>query len=512
MPNQKNTQSSASPITEANKNAGQSRRGFLQTSSILGVSAAFVPYVFSSTSSAATIDLNSKKTIAAIGVGGSRGAYDRGGQIAKQAAKYGELIAVCDVDQLHNEEFNKKFKRDLSMFTDYRKLFEEQKPDLVTIGTPDHWHVPIAVHALEVGCDVYCEKPLTLTIAEGKIIEDAVKRTGKVFQVGTQQRTEENQLFMYAVAIIQSGRLGDDVNAFVAIDTAPNGGPFESTEVPEGLDWDMWLGPAPKKDYSVQRRKDFRWFLEYSGGKMTDWGAHHIDIAQWALGLDHTGPKTVSGKGGFTKNVPENFNWAEFLDGNIDLPNGFNAARGFNLDLTFDSGQTISVNNKYTNGSTSFGNGILFEGSKGRIFVNRGKLQGSLIKEMFGMNIESTRKDGRRVSNHKEAVANLDPKLADEFKAAFLKLHKGKQNTSHMKNFFDCVEDRSEPISDVWSHVNTMNSCHLCNIALMVGRDLKWDQKARNFGDDSVANALLSRKRRDGFEIESKSAETVGAG
>ena len=418
------------------QSAEQSRRSFLQTSSVLAATTAFVPYVLTSTSSAATVDLNSKKTIAAIGVGGSRGAYDRGTAIARQAAKYGELIAVCDVDQLHNEEFNKRFKRDLSMYTDYRKLFEEQKPDLVTIGTPDHWHVPIAIHAMEAGCDVYCEKPLTLTIAEGAIIEDAVKRTGKVFQVGTQQRTEENQLFMYAVAIIQSGRLGDNVNAFIGIDTGPNGGPFPTTDVPEGLDWDMWLGPAPKRDYSKQRRGDFRWFLEYSGGKMTDWGAHHIDIAQWALGLDHTGPTTVGGKGSFAKGVPENFEWSKFLDGEVKLPNIFNAARGFNMDLGFESGQTISVNNKYKNGSTEFGNGILFEGSKGRIFVNRGKLQGSLIKEMFGMNIESTKVNRRRSSNHKEAIANLDPKLAEEFKAAFLKLHKGKQNTSHMKNFF----------------------------------------------------------------------------
>ena len=506
------SQRSASQTNSGRENTAPSRRRFLQTSSILGGTAAFMPYVFSSASSAATIDLNSKKTIAAIGVGGSRGAYDRGTAIARQAAKYGELIAVCDVDELHNEEFNKRFDRDLSMYTDYRKMFEEQQPDLVTIGTPDHWHVPIAIHALEAGCDVYCEKPLTLTIAEGAIIEEAVKRTGKVFQVGTQQRTEENQLFMYAVAIIQSGRLGDDVNAYIGIDTAPTGGPFKTTEVPKGLDWDMWLGPAPKTEYSKQRRGDFRWFLDYSGGKMTDWGAHHIDIAQWALGLDHTGPNTVSGKGSFTDIVPDDFDWAKYLDGEITLPNAFNAATEFHLDLTFESGQKISVNNEYENGSTKFGNGILFEGSKGRIFVNRGKLQGGLIKEMFGMNIESTKKGRRRTSNHDEAVANLDPKLAEEFKEAFLKLHKGKDNTSHMKNFFDCVDDRSEPISDVWSHISTMNSCHLCNLALMVGRDLKWDPKARNFGDDDVANALLSRKRRDGFKLETLAKATVGAG
>ena len=512
MTKPKSSQNPTSQISDGLTSSGHSRRRFLQTSSILGASAAFVPYVFSSTSAAASIDLNSKKTIAAIGVGGSRGAYNRGREVAMQASKLGEMIAVCDVDQLHNDEFNERFDRDLSMYTDYRELFEKQKPDVVTIGTPDHWHVPIAIHALESGCDVYCEKPLTLTIAEGTLIEEAVKKSGKVFQVGTQQRTEMNQLFMYAVAIIQSGRLGDDVNAFVSIDAAPTGGPFPTTEVPKGLDWDMWLGPAAKRDYSQERRQSFRWFLEYSGGKMTDWGAHHIDIAQWALGLDHTGPTSISGKGAFTPIVPDDFNWAQFLDGELALPNGFNAATKFHIDLEFESGRNISVNHEYENGSTKFGNGILFEGSKGRVFVNRGKLQGSLIKEMFGMNIESVKKGRRRTSNHKEAVANLDPKLAEEFNEAFAKLHKGKQAKSHMKNFFDCVEDRSEPISDVASHVNTMNSCHLCNIALMVGRDLKWDPTARNFGDDSEANALLSRKRRDGFELKAKAKATVGAG
>ena len=148
---------------------------------MFGTAAISAPYIFSSVSSAASIDLNSKKTVAAIGVGGSRGRYNRGRAVAMQAAKLGEMIAVCDVDQVHNEEFNKKFERDLSMYTDYRKLFDEQKPDLVTIGTPDHWHVPIALHALEAGCDVYCEKPLTLTIGEGALIEAAVKKSGKVF-------------------------------------------------------------------------------------------------------------------------------------------------------------------------------------------------------------------------------------------------------------------------------------------------------------------------------------------
>jgi len=485
----------------ANQLQNTSRRGFIKSSSALAGAAAFTPYFFSS-SSAVAMDANSKKTVASIGVGGSRGRHNRGREIAMAASKLGQMTAVCDVDQLHNEEFNKTFDGKLAMYQDYRKLFESEKPDIVTIGTPDHWHVPIALEALEAGCDVYCEKPLTLTIAEGKLIRRAVEKSGRIFQVGTQQRTEMNRLFLYAVALVRSGRLGDNVHAHVSIDAAPSGGPFPTTEVPEGLDWDLWLGPAAKTDYSLERRKYFRWYLEYSGGKMTDWGAHHVDIAQWALNLDHTGPTTVTGGGKLTPIVPDNFNWAQFLDGEVALPNGYNAATEFHLNLNFDSGQTITVNHHYENGKTNFGNGILFEGDKGRLFVNRGKLQGAVVKELFGMNLQQTRKDGKRSNNYKEAIANLDPQVAEEFAAAFKTLHKGHTATSHMGNFFDRVEDRGEVISDVASHVNTMNSCHLCNVALMLGRDLKWDASAANCGSDEQANALLTRKRRDGFQLK----------
>ncbi|MDA8563588.1 Gfo/Idh/MocA family oxidoreductase [Mariniblastus sp.] len=476
-----------------------SRRGFFRKSAIAGA-AITTPYIWTS-SSAAEEEKKEKPTVACIGVGGSRGRYNRGREIARHAAKLGRTIAVCDCDQLHNEEYNAEFDGKLNEYTDYRELFEKEKPDIVTIGTPDHWHVPIALHALDAGCHVYCEKPLTLTIGEGKVIRDAVKKSGKVFQVGTQQRTEMGQLFMYATAIVRSGRLGENVNAHVAINAAPEGGPFETTEVPEGLDWDIWLGPTNKTGYSDKRRKEFRWFLEYSGGKMTDWGAHHIDIAQWALGLDHTGPNKVSGVGKLTPIVPDNFNWAQFFDGELTLPNGFNAATEFHINLDFAEGNRIDVNHEYEKGTTSFGNGILFEGDKGRMFVNRGKLQGSIVKDIFGMDLKSGKKDGKRFNNYKEAKANVDQTTQDEFRTAFEELHKGKVSKSHMENFFACVADGGEPISDVDSHVNTMNSCHLCNVNLMLGRDLAWDSEAENFGSDEQANALLTRKSREGYQV-----------
>ena len=418
----------------------------------------------------------SQPTVAAIGVGGSQGRYNRGGTVARQAARFGRMVAVCDVVDRHNDEFNTAFDGKLKTYRDYRRLLDEVRPSVVTIGTPDHWHVPIAIAAMQSGADVYCEKPLTLTINEGKEIRSVVESTGRIFQVGTQQRSEFGQRFLKAVAMVRSGRLGDNVRATVAIGKAPGDGPFEATAVPEGMDWDRWVGPAPAVDYCEERRKMFRWWFEYSGGKMTDWGAHHIDIAQWALGMENTGPKSVEARSGsFPDIVPDDMDWAAFLNGQRTLPNGYNTATGFSIDLTFANGATISVNDHYDRDErTRFGNGVLFEGDKGRIFVNRDRLSGKPAEEL-------TESDEQALQQE------------------IVKLCKGKQPGNHMGNFFECLEDRSVPISDVWTHHRIMTSCHLCNIALMTQRKLSWDPENEQFVGDDRANALLERERRSDY-------------
>lgn len=452
-----------------------SRRNFIKATA----ASAIVPYVWTSSRTIAQ-DKNSKPTVAAIGVGGSRGRYNRGGSIAMNASRYGQMIAVCDVDQLHTSEFSqKRFGGKLNEYADYRKLLDKEKPDVVTIGTPDHWHVEIAIAALKSGSDVYCEKPLTLTIEEGIRISRVVKETGKVFQVGTQQRTENGRKFLMAIAMVHLGYLGDDVNAHVAIGGAPGNGPFEYKPVPEKLDWDFWVGPAPKADYCDERRKQFRWYLEYSGGKMTDWGAHHIDIAQWALGKSDTSPVSARGTGKFGAVVPEKFDFGAFFAGKAKLENGFNAATEFNVDLRFDNGALLNVTHHYksADGKTDFGNGILFVGSKGRIFVNRGKLTGKPVEEL-------TDADKTRLTEYIEK-----------------KLYKGQRIDNHMSNFFDCLETRQDPVSDVYSHHRTMTSCHMCNIALMLGRELKYDPDAQKFIGDDQANGLMSRPSRSQYLV-----------
>ena len=419
-----------------------------------------------------------RRRLAAIGVGGSRGRYNRGGTIARQAAQFADLVAVCDVDEVHAAEFRDKFDGKPATFVDYRELLEKIKPDVVTIGTPDHWHVPIAIAAMKAGCDVYCEKPLTLTIDEGKQICRVAKETGRVFQVGTQQRSEYGGRFLKAVAMVQEGFLGDHVKAHVAIGGAPAGGPFQPTTPPDGLHWDFWVGPAPAAPYCDQRRQMFRWFLEYSGGKMTDWGAHHIDIAQWAIGCSDSGPIEVSGTGTFPPVIPQGFDFRDFFAGRIRLPHAFNAPVKFDLTMKYANGSSIQVTDDYASddGKTKFGNGILFEGDKGRIFVNRGKLTGTPV----------------------ESLSEADEKRLEE---AISRLYHDRPRRGHMADFFACVESRQQPVSDVFTHHRTMTACHLCNIALQLGRTVRWDPKGEQFPGDNDANALMKRPSRPDYLV-----------
>ncbi|MCH8923724.1 MAG: Gfo/Idh/MocA family oxidoreductase [Planctomycetes bacterium] len=264
------------------------RRDFLKTSSVAAVAGASVPYWLTASRAQAQAK-NDRLTTAAIGTGG------RGSGIGNQLRGRSDMVAVCDVDKGHAERF-KRGDGKITVYEDFRKLLERKDIDAVTIGTPDHWHTRIVLTALRSGKDVYCEKPLTLTIDEGKMLVKTVKETGQILQVGTQQRTEFGRNFLRAVVMAQSGRLGKIKKVTAAIGRAPKQGPFKKTDPPAGLNWDFWLGQSPKVDYISQRcHGNFRWWYEYSGGKMTDWGAHHVDIAQWAIGMQNTGPKTVEG-------------------------------------------------------------------------------------------------------------------------------------------------------------------------------------------------------------------------
>ena len=447
------------------------RRDFLKRSAGLAAAGAAAPYFWSSAYAAES--KNDRLTVASIGTSiyfdqwGIPGKRDgQGAMIGRKAAALGNMVAVADVNRIHAEAFAGPYDGKCRIYKDYRHVLDREDVDAVTIGTPDHWHTKIAIDAMLAGKDVYCEKPLTLTIEEGQKLCRVVKETGRVMQVGTQQRSEYQSIFLNAVALARSGRLGKKLHALSSVGTADVGGPFENGRPAKHLDWDFWLGQTPKVPYCAKRNNyDFRWWLEYSGGQVTDWGVHHSDIAVWALGGDDAGPVEAEGTGQFPQGREAT---AAMLLERGKLENGYNVATSFNANIVLANGNTINL--------TSGANELIISGELGRIRVNRGGLTGKPI----------------------ETLSKQDKDwLQDEA----VKLCHGKKPGNHMKNFFECVKDRSTPISDVASHVNSVNCCHMANIAMLLGRKVRFDPQKYDFCDDADASAMVARKQREPYTM-----------
>jgi predicted dehydrogenase len=435
----------------------QTRREFLSTAALAAAGLALADEPRSP---------NDRPRIGAIGVGyrtngPGGGGGGRGSMIATAAKKQGDIVAVCDVDQSHANRFNHETCGDkAAVMQDYRRLLDRKDVDVVTIGTPDHWHTKICLDAMRAGKDVYCEKPLTLTIDEGKQLCRAVTETKRVLQVGTQQRSEFKNYFQTAVALVHAGRIGTVKRVTCQINDAPAGGPFpKSQPVPGELDWNLWLGQAPKVDYMKERTHwTFRWWYEYSGGKMTDWGAHHVDIAQWAIGMDASGPATVEA---VKADLP-----VKYVRGMPARDDSYNTATKFDIRCRFPNGVELVI-------ISTGENGITFDGEKGQFFVSRNKLTGVPVDDL-----------------------KTHPLPED----ALVKLRKGKKLSSHMANFFECCRDRGLPASDVFTHHRALTTCHLANIAIRLGRPLKWDPAKEVIVGDAEANGFLRREQRKGFE------------
>ena len=447
----------------------QNRRDFLKTSAA-AAAAVSAPWWAPTQVRANFASPNERPVLGCIGTG------DRWNGVGPQAMNFSDCVAVCDVDRNHVEKGRKKVQekqdRQAEMYEDYRNVLDRSDVDVVTIVTPDHWHTKIAIEAMRAGKDVYCEKPLTLTIEEGRQIRRVLEETGRVFQVGTQQRSEMGQRFLKAVALCHSGRLGEIRKVTCGINGAPTSGSIPVAPVPKELNWDMWLGQAPMTEYrqgefgnnkrypESRTHYEFRWWYEYSGGKMTDWGAHHVDIAQWAIQQLGEGQGPVSIEGTAEHPVP-------FENGRPTLEDRYNVATRFDVTCRFPNGVEMLI--------TSEGrNGILIEGTTGRIFVSRGDLEGAPVEDL-----------------------EKNPLPED----ILTKLYKGKQPGDHMRNFFECVQDRTQPISDVHTHHRAMTTCHLANIAIRLGRKLEWDPDSEQITNDSQAREMQAREQRKGYEI-----------
>ena len=397
---------------------------------------------------------NDRPGIALVGCGG------QGRGDAKNASKFGDIIAVCDVDQSHLENAVKQFTKEgkaPERYHDFRKLMERDDIHVIVNGTPDHWHTLVNLAACGAHKDVYAEKPLTLTIDEGRHLVKAVRKSNIVLQTGTQQRSDKR--FHLACELVRNGRIGQLKEVNVWLPAGLREGPFAEAPVPAVLDWDFWQGQAPKVAYVPQRcHTNFRFWYDYSGGTMTDWGAHHNDIARWAIGLK--GPVAVE---------------SQVLA--QPIPGGYTTFSDYTVRFTYANGVVNNV--RTTTADDIFGvvqdrqgqrNGVRFEGTNGWIWVSRSSLQAS----------------------DKSLIETPLPEKAERLYTS----------DDHMKNFFDCVRSRKLPAADVETGHRSASICHLGAISMRLGQSLKWDPEKEKFTGDHAkeANAYVSREMRKPYD------------
>jgi predicted dehydrogenase len=429
------------------KKTGFSRRSFLKGSALTGAGLAF-PTIVPSTVFGANAPSN-RITMAAIGIGGM-GTSNLRAFLRRNDV---QLIAACDVDKNHlNNAANLINKRngnkDCHQYGDFRKLFANEKPDTVSIALPDQWHALVATAAAKAGCDIYGEKPLARSINEGRAICNAVHRYNRVWQTGSWQRSRRN--FHLASQLVRNGRIGKIKYVEVGLPRAKEPRPVQPPSAPpRELDWNMWLGPAPWRPYTPFSNRGvhfhWRWILDYSGGQLTDWAGHHIDIAHWGLGLDKTGPRTIEGHADYPINTQ------------YDVPTKF----GFTC--TYADGLVIKVSDQFHMGTKWYGeNGKWVQVWRGGIKAS----DSAILREKMG--------------------PGDDPLYLSR---------------DHHGNFIDCVKNRKTTITPVETAHRSISVGLLGEIAMMTGRKINWDPKTELIANDPKASALLGRAYREPWVI-----------
>jgi len=425
------------------------RRGFLSQAA----TAVAAPYVLTSTALGAADKpaASERLTIGHIGTGG-RGSHLMGNFLQVDAC---QSVAVADVDRGHGERakntIEKKYaqaKRDgkyegCEVYGDFRKLVARDDIDVVVIATPDHWHGLISVAAAKSGKDIYCEKPATRTIAEGRAVCEAVKKYGRIFQTGSHERSNRNS--RYACELVRNGRIGKlhTVEVSLPVDHGHCPMPKEPSPVPDGFDYDFWLGPAPMAPYYPQRcHFSFRYIRDYAMGEFSDRGAHVLDIGHWGMGCDDTGSVEISGTGEAPK---------------VELYNTF---RTFKAELKYANGVKLMVESKAPRG-------VKFIGDKGWI----------------------------NVAIHGAHLSASDPELLKS-KIGPDEIHLHESPGSHRDDFLKAVATRGETVCPAEVGHRTNSALCLCEIAILRGRPLKWDPKAEKFLNDAEADRMIGRTMR----------------
>jgi predicted dehydrogenase len=375
-----------------------------------------------------------------------------------------QVVAVCDVDskrvkhaqELVETHYGRQSTtgayKGCATYKDFRNLLARDDIDAVLICTPDHWHALPAIAAAKAGKDIFLQKPLTLTIKEGRVLSDTVRRYGCVFQVGSQQRSDSR--FRFACELVRNGRIGKLNTVKVGFGVDPATGPQPPQPVPEQLDYDMWLGPAPWSAYTEERvhpqdgygRPGWLCIADYGAGMITGWGSHHNDIAQWGMGTEFSGPVEIEGQTEYPK------------DGLWDVHGAFR------IEYTYANGVKVICADNEKNKQ-----GILFEGTEGWVYVDRGKIDAqpkSLLSSTISPN----------------------------------EIHLYKSN-NHKANFLECIKSRAETAAPVEVGHRSCSVCLLGEIAMRLGRKLKWDPELEQFFNDEQANRMLSRTMRSPWQF-----------
>jgi predicted dehydrogenase len=387
---------------------------------------------------------NDRIGVGAIGVG------HRASLLLEQLPESARIVALCDCNLPRAEKFKKKKKGKWPVYQDYRQLLERKDIDAVIVATGEFQRVLPCIHACQAGKDIYAEKPLTLYIREGRALVDAVRHYGRILQVGTQQRS----MAMNRIACehIRSGGLGKVLEVRAVNYTGPEANPKRLPPpdvVPEGLDWNVWLNQSSWRPYNSFWMSWMSCY-DFSGGEMTNWGAHGVDQIQWALGMDDAGPIEIK---------------------------PLSPGRNGQVAMRYPNGVPVNFVLQQNHGPMG---GAVFICEKGKIEINRNKF----------------------TSNPKDIAAELRKKLdvREEERKWSDKLALW-QARWHLQNWLDCIRTRNRPVADVEIGHRSITVCHLANIARAIGRPLRWDPVREEFLDDKAANAYLERPRRHGFEL-----------
>ncbi|HLB72986.1 MAG TPA: Gfo/Idh/MocA family oxidoreductase [Sedimentisphaerales bacterium] len=396
--------------------------------------------------------------VGAIGVG-RMGNGDLGEALG---LKQVQVVAVCDVDsnrlKAAKERVEKHYAnppqagKGCAAYGDFRELIARDDIDAVQIATPDHWHAIPAIEAAKAGKDIFMQKPMSLTIYEGRVVSDTVRRYGRIFQIGSQQRSDSR--FRQACELVRNGRIGELKTVKVGFGTDPGTTPTPPMPVPDALNYDFWLGPAPWAPYTENRvhpqkgydRPGWLRIADYGAGMITGWGSHHNDIAQWGMGTEHTGPVEIEAEAQFPK------------DGLWDVHGKFS------ITYRYANGVVINCADSGRNKD-----GILFEGTEGWVYVTRGAID-----------------------------ANPKSLLTSTIKPNEIHLYK---STSHKDNFYECVKSRKETIAPAEIAHRSCTVCLLGDIAMQLGRKLQWDPKNEQFVNDADADKLLSKPMRSPWRL-----------